>query len=137
MTLAIVRRFEPVHVEIGSYELSTVALRAIDLASDGSQAGAAAADARQLVGPGIFTILGGLRAILGCNLAIVAALCPIIRCHLAVVDGSHATVGGISPLRGRPDTRILRALTIGRRAISGGSVEIARRVVTRFGVTVA
>jgi hypothetical protein len=137
MTLGVVRRFEPIYVDISSYQLSIGALRAIDLAHDGGQSGAAAAYTRQLVGPGIFTVFGGLRAIFRCNLAVVAALCAIVGRNLAVVDGSYAAVRSISALRGSPDTCVLRALTIARGAIPGSAVAIPGRVVTRFGLSVA
>ncbi|HEY4915050.1 MAG TPA: hypothetical protein VIJ91_14160 [Candidatus Dormibacteraeota bacterium] len=67
----------------------------------------------------------------------MAALRAIVRCDLAVVDCSYATVCGPSALRCRPRTCICRALTIARRAITCCAVEITRRVVARFGVTVA
>ncbi len=51
MTCGVVRGFETVYVDVSSYELSAVALGAIELASDGSQPGATAAYARQLIGP--------------------------------------------------------------------------------------
>ena len=136
VTCGVVSGFEPVHVDIGSHELSTDALRAIDLATDGSQPGAPAACSCQLVGPRIFTVLGGLGAIFGCNLAVVAALCAIVRCNLAVVDGSYAAVRSLSAPRVGPSTFVCRALTVARRAIPCGSVEITRRVVTRFGLSV-
>jgi hypothetical protein len=136
VTCGVVSGFEPVHVDIGSHELSTDALRAIDLAPDGSQPGAPAACSCQLVGPRIFTVLGGLGAICRCNLAVVAALCAIVRCNLAVVDGSYAAVRSLSAPRGGPSTFVCRALTVARRAIPCGSVEITRRVVPRFGLSV-
>ena len=123
MASGVVCDLQPIHVDVSSYELSAVALGAIDLAPDGSQSGAAAAYTGQLVGPGIFTVLGGLRA--------------IFRCNLAVVAGSYAAVRGISALRGSPDTCVLRALTIARGAIPGSAVAIPGRVVTRFGLSVA
>jgi hypothetical protein len=54
--------FESVYIDKGSHELCAGAPRAIDLAPDGSQPGAPAAYSCQLVGPGIFTVLGGLCA---------------------------------------------------------------------------
>gem|GEM_PF-3612363 len=95
MTSGVVGGFEPVDVHIRSHELSTVALSAVDLAPYGRQAGAAAADSSQLVGPGILTVLGSLRAIFRRNLAVVAALCAIVGCNPAVVDRSHAAVCGL------------------------------------------
>src|ERR1700687_4919868 len=115
MTSGVVCCFEPVYVDIGSDELPAVSPDAIDLARDCRQSGAAAAHSCQLVGPGILTVLGGLRAIFRRNLAVQAALGAIVRRHLAVVDGSHAAVRGVS------------------RAIPRGSGEVARRVVSRFG----
>jgi hypothetical protein len=130
---AVVRGFEPVYVDIGSHELSADTLLATDLAPDGSQPGAPAACSCQLVGPGILTVLGRLCAIFRCNLAVVAALRAIFRCYPAVVYSSFAAVRCLSAPRGGPGTFIGRALTVGRRAISSGSVEITRRVITRLG----
>jgi hypothetical protein len=79
MTLGVVPGFEPIDVDISSHELSADTLGAIDLTHDGSQPGAAAADAGQLVGPGILTVPGGLRAIFRCDLAVEAALRAIVR----------------------------------------------------------
>jgi hypothetical protein len=125
VTVRVVRGFKPIHIDVRSYELSAVALGPIDLASDGSQASAAPAYSRQLVGPRILTVLGGLRAILRRNLAVVATLRPIISCNLAVVDRSHAAVRGV-----------LLPLTVARRTISGGSVEMSGCIVTCFGFLV-
>ena len=136
MTSGVVRGFEPVYVDVSSYELSADALGAIDLPHDGSQPGAAAAYSCQLVGPGVFTVFGGLRAIFRCNLAVVAALCAIVRCNFAVVDGPDAAVRGISALRGGPGSCVLRALTVARRAIPCGAIGLTGRVVTRFGLSV-
>jgi hypothetical protein len=132
----VVRGFEPIYVDIGSHELSADALRAIDLAPDGRQPSATAARSCQLVGPGIFTVLGGLCAIFGCNLAVMAALCAIFGCNLAVVDGSYAAVRSFSTPRVGTGTFVCRALSAARRAIPCGSVEITRRVVPRFGFSV-
>src|ERR1700687_4247981 len=96
MTSGVVCCFEPVYVDIGSDELPAVTLDAIDLAPDCSQPGAAAAHSCQLVGPGILTVPGGLRAIFRRNLAVQAALGAIIRRNLAVVDGSNTAVCGVS-----------------------------------------
>jgi hypothetical protein len=136
MTSGVVRGFEPVHVDVSSYELSADALGSIDLPHDGSQPGAAAAHSCQLIGPGVFTVLGGLGAIFRCNLAVVAALCAIVRCNLAVVDGPDAAVRGISAFRGGPGSSVLRALTVARRAIPCCSIGLTGRVVTRFGLSV-
>jgi len=136
MTSGVVRDFEPVHVDVSSYELSADALGSIDLPHDGSQPGAAAAHSCQLIGPGVFTILGSLRAIFRCNLAVVAALCAIVRCNLAVVDGPYAAVRGISAFRGGAGSSILRALTVARRAIPCSSIGLTGCVVTRFGLSV-
>jgi len=133
MTSGVVRGFEPVDVHISSDELSVDALDAIDLALDGSQSGPAAAYSSQLVGPGIFTVLGGLRAIFRSDLSVEAALGAVVRGNLAVVDGSDATIRGLSALGGGPGACILRALTIARRAIPCGS---AGRVVARFCLSV-
>jgi hypothetical protein len=67
----------------------------------------------------------------------VAALCAIVRCNLAVVDGSYAAVRCVSAFQGGPCACVLCALTIARRASSCGSVEITGCVVTRFGLSVA
>jgi hypothetical protein len=132
----VVRDFEPVYVDISSHELSADALLATDLPPDGSQPGATAACPCQLVGPGILTVPGGLCAIFSCNLAVVAALRAIFRCNPAVVDSSYAAVRSFSAPRGGSGTFVGRALTVGRRAISCVSVEIARRVITRLGLSV-
>ncbi len=136
MTSGVVRGFEPVHVDVSSYELSADALGSIDLPHDGSQPGAAAAHSCQLIGPGVFTVLGGLGAIFRCNLAVVAALCAIVRCNLAVVDSSHAAIRGIGTARVGSRAFVCRAPAIAGRAIPRGSVEITGRVVARFGVSV-
>jgi hypothetical protein len=136
MSSGVVRGFEPIHVDVCSDKLSADALSAIDLAPDGSQPGAAAAYSCQLVGPGIFTVLGRLGAIFRCNLAVVAALCAIVRCDLAVVDGSDAAVRGAGALRGSSDACVLRTLAVARRAIPCSSVEITGSVVARFGLSV-
>ncbi len=136
VTSGVVRGFEPVYVDVSSYELSAEALGSIDLPHDGSQPGAAAAHSCQLIGPGVLTVLGGLRAIFRCNLAVVAALCAIVRCNLAVVDGPYAAVRGVSSFRGGPGSSVLRALTVARRAIPCSSIGLTGRVVTRFGLSV-
>ena len=137
MPLGVVPGFEPIYVDVCSHELSTDALGAIDLAHYGSQPGAAAADTGQLVGPGILAVPGGLRAIFRGDLAVEAPLCAIVSRNFAVVDGTDPAVCGIGALRGGPDACILGPLAIARRAISCGSVEVAGRVVTRFGFSVA
>ena len=137
MALRVVRGLQPIDVDISRYELSAVALGAIDLARDGSESGAAAADPGQLVRPGIFTVPGGLRPIFRGNLAVVAALRAIVRRDLAVVDGPCAAVRGVSAFQGGAGAGVFRALTAARRAISRCSVEITGRVVARFGLLVA
>jgi len=150
VTSDVVLGFESVYIDIGSHELSAGTLRAIDLAPDVSQPGAPAACSSQLVGTGIFTVLGGLCAIFRCNLPVMAALCAIFRCNPAVVaalgaifrcnpavvDGLYAAVRSISEPRGAPGTFVCRVLTVARRAIPCGSVVITCRVVTRFGLSV-
>jgi len=136
VTCGVVRGFKPVYVYIGGHELSADTLCAIDLAPYGSEPGAPAACSCQLVGPGIFTVPGCLGAIFRGNLAVVAALCTIFRCNLAIVDGPYAAVRSLSAPGVGPGTFICRALTVARRAIPCGSVEITRRVVTRFGLSV-
>jgi hypothetical protein len=137
MTLGVVRGLQSIDVDVSRYELSAVALGAIDLAPDGSESGAAAAYPGQLIGPGIFAVPGGLRAILSCNLSVVAPLCAIVRGDLAVVDRPHSAVRGVSAFQGGASARVLRALTAARRAISRGSVEITGCVVACFGLLVA
>src|SRR4029077_11037373 len=95
MARRIVRRLQPVDVDVGSHELSPYALRTVDLAPDGCEAGAAAAGSGQLVGPGILAVLGGLRAVFGRDLAVVDGLSTIFRRHLAIIDGSHAALSGL------------------------------------------
>jgi hypothetical protein len=89
----------------------------------GRQARFTTARARQLVGPGIVTVPGGLGT--------------IRRRHLAVVDGLGSVVRGPGEPRNRLVTLIRRVLTVGCRAIPRGSVKIARGVITRFGLSVA
>ena len=136
MTVGVVRGFEPVHVDIGGHELSVDTPDAVDLAPDGGQSRAAATYSCELVGPGIFTVLGRLRAIFRRNLAVEAALCAIVCGDLAVIDGTDAAVRGIGALRSGPGTRVLGALPIARRAIARGSVEVTGRVIARFGLLV-
>jgi hypothetical protein len=96
--------------------------RAVDLAPDRSQPGAPAAHSCQLVGPGIFTVLSGLCAIVRGNLAVAAGLCAVGR--------------GLTARRGSPGTFVCRMLTVARRAMLFSSVEITRRVVMRVGLYV-
>ena len=137
MTLGVVRGFEAIHVDVGGDELSVDPLGTIDLAHDGRQSGAAPAYTGQLVGPRIFTVFGGLRAIFRGDLAVVAALRPIVGRNFAVIDGSYAAVRCVSALQGGPGTRVLRTPAIARRAISCGTVEITGRVIARFSLLVA
>src|ERR1700694_2441418 len=158
MTVGVVRGFEPVHVDIGGHELSVDTPDTVDLATDGGQSRAAATYSCELIGPGVFTVLGCLRAIFRRNLAVEAALCAIVCGDLAVIDGTDAAVRGIGALRSGPGTRVLGALPIARRAIaraSGevrgrapgapprparatarGSVEVTGRGIARFGLLV-
>ena len=78
-----------------------------------------------------------MRAVLGCNLAVVDGLSAIFGRHLAVVDGPHSAVRSLCASRGRQDPFVCRALTVVRRAIPCGAVEIANRVVTSFSLLVA
>jgi hypothetical protein len=80
------------------------------------------AHARQLVGSGIFTVLRGLCAILGCNLTVVYGLGSVVRSPRSARFGLGAV--------------ICRMLTVAFRTVPCGSVEITRRVVTRFGLSV-
>jgi hypothetical protein len=93
-----------------------------DVTFQRSQPGLPALHSGRLVGPGIFAVLGGL--------------CAIFRCKFAVVDGLGAVVRSLGAPRGSPGTFVSRMLTVARRAIPCRSVEITRRVVTRFGFSV-
>jgi len=115
VTSHVVLGFESVYIDKGSHELSAGAPRAIDLAPDGSQPGAPAAHSCQLVGPGIFTVLGGLRA--------------IVRGNLAVAAGLRAVGGGVSARRSCPGTVSCRILTVARRSQLHLSVGPNRRIV--------
>jgi hypothetical protein len=88
-----------------------------------SQPGLAAPQSCQLIGPGVLAVFGRLNAIVCCN--------------AAVVDGLGAVVGSPSASRSGPGSFIRRILAVGRRAVACGSVEIARRVVTRLGLSVS
>jgi hypothetical protein len=66
----------------------------------------------------------------------MAALCPIVRCNLAVVDGSYAAVRRVSALRSGSGACVFCALTIARCPIPCSSVAISGRVVTRFCLSV-
>ena len=87
-----------------------------------SLAGLAAPNSCQLVGPGIFTVLGGVGTIFGRNLAVVDGLGAVVR-------GTSASPGGLV-------TFVCRIFPVGRGAIAGGSVKIACRVITCLGLTV-
>jgi hypothetical protein len=126
MSQAVIGSFEPVYVDVSGHKLSAVALGAIDLSSDRSETGAAAAYPGQLVSPGILTVLRSLRAIRRCNLAVVTALRPIVRRDLAIVYRTDAAV-----------RCVLLPLAVARRAIACSPIQIARRIVTRFGIAVA
>jgi len=93
-----------------------------DVTFQRSQPGLPAPHSGRLVGPGIFAVLGGL--------------CAIFRCKFAVVDGLGAVVRSLGAPRGSSGTFVSRMLTVARRAIPCRSVEITRRVVTRFGLSV-
>jgi hypothetical protein len=82
----------------------------------------AAARACQLVGPGIVTVLGGLGTIFGRHPAIVDRLGAVVSSPRAPRGGLVTFVGGV--------------LTVGRRAIPGGSVKITGRVITCFRLSV-
>ena len=88
----------------------------------GSQAGHPPAGSRQLVGAGILAVLGGVGAIFGGHPAVVDSLGPVVS-SLSVPRGSSGAFPG-------------RLLTLARRAIAGGSVEITRGVVARRGLSV-
>ena len=125
--LAVARRAIPCgSVQITCRVVTRLRLSVAQLGGDvtvlRSQTGLPAAHSCQLVGAGILTILGGL--------------CAIFRCNLAVVDSSFAVVGSPSMPRGSLGTFARLLLTVARRAIPCGSVEITRRVVARFGLPV-
>jgi len=84
------------------------------------ESGLAAAHSCQLVGPGVFSVLGGLRSIFGCNFAVVDSLGAIVR----------------GPSASRRASGAFGMLTLARGAITGSPVEITLRVVTRFGFSV-
>jgi hypothetical protein len=81
-----------------------------------------AAGASQLIRPGIVAVLGGLGPIFGRHPAVVDGLGPVVRRPSAARGGLVAFVCGM--------------LTVGGGAITRGSVKVARRVVTRFGLSV-
>jgi hypothetical protein len=83
----------------------------------------ATAHACQFVRPGIGAILGSLGTVFGR--------------HLAVVDGLGAVVRRPGAPPGGLVTFVCRVFPVGRGAIACGSIEIACRVITRFGLTVA
>jgi hypothetical protein len=101
----------------------TVTQPGCDVTVLGSQPGLSPPHSGQLVGPGIKAVLGCVGAILGRN--------P------AVIDGLGAVVRGSGAPRGGLDAFVGCILAVARRAIPGGSVEIARSVVTRFRLSVA
>jgi hypothetical protein len=136
MASRVIRRLEAIDVDVGGHEVPAGALRPIDLAPNGCQPSATTAGSGQLVGAGILTVLGCLGAIFGRNLAVVDGLSAILGRHLAVVDCAHAAVRSLSTPRCGQDTFVCCALTVSRRAIPGRPVEIAHRVVTRFGLAV-
>ena len=86
------------------------------------QPGLPASGSGQLVGSIILAVLGRLGA--------------IFRCDSAVIDGSFPIVGRPCTPRRRLRAFVRRILAVACRAISSGSVKIARRVVTCFGLPV-
>jgi hypothetical protein len=86
-----------------------------------SQARLPATHTCQLVGPGVFAVLGGLGA--------------IFRRHLAVIDSLGAVVRSFSVPRWGPGP--FRLLTLTHRAVPCGSVEVTRCVIARRGFSVA
>ena len=72
----------------------------------------------------------------GRDVTLLRGLGAVVRGSLAIAAGLHALVRGLSAPRGGPGTFVCRVLTVARRAIPCGSVEITRRVVTRFGLSV-
>ena len=87
-----------------------------------SQAGFPTTHSCQLVDPGVFAILGGLSAIFGRNPPVINRLGAVIR-SLSVPRGSSRTFA-------------YRLLTLTRRQVPRGSVEITRCVITRFRLSV-
>jgi hypothetical protein len=94
-----------------------------DVAILRGQARLPAAHAGQLVGPGIFAVLGGLGAILGRN--------------LAVIYGLGAVIGSLGVRGWRQRTFACRVLTLARGAVPCGAVEVTRCVISRRGLSVA
>ena len=78
----------------------------------------AAPHATQLVRPGILPIPGGLDAIFGCD--------------LAIFDGLGTVVRGVIMSRRSYGILARCVLTLARRPVSLGSVEVAGRVISRF-----
>ena len=93
-----------------------------DVAILRGQARLPAAHAGQLVGPGIFAVLGRLGAILGRN--------------LAVIYGLGAVIGSLGVRGWRQRTFACRVVTLARGAVTCGAVEVTRRVVASRGLTV-
>jgi hypothetical protein len=93
-----------------------------DVAILSGEPGLAAANSPQLVGPGIFAVLGGMCAILGGNPPIVDSLSAVVRSPSAP--------------RGGPRPFVRRVLTVARRANPCGSVQVTGRIVTRLGFLV-
>jgi hypothetical protein len=88
-----------------------------------SQAGLPAAHPGQLVGPGIFAVLGGLGTVFGRNLAVVNSLCAVI-CSLGVRRwGSRSFACGL--------------LTLVRCAVSRGVIARSCLSVALLGLSVA
>jgi hypothetical protein len=88
-----------------------------------SQARLPTAHSCQLVGPGILAVLGGLGAVFGRNLAVLESLGAVIR--------------RLSAPRGSSGTFACRPLTITRRPVPCGPVDITRCVITRCSLSVA
>jgi hypothetical protein len=87
-----------------------------------SEAGLPTAHSRQLVGSGILAVLGGLGPIFGRN--------------LAVINGLSAVIRSLSMPRWLTGAIACRLLALTRSAVSRRSVEVARRVIPRRGLSV-
>jgi hypothetical protein len=102
VTFGVVLGLKSIDIDVGSHELSAGAPRTIDFALDVSQSGATAAHSGELVIPGVFTVFGGLQAIVGRNLAIATRL--------------DAVGGGVSSRLGSPSPVGSRVLAVARRS---------------------
>jgi hypothetical protein len=102
VTFGVVLGLQSIDIDVGRHELSASAPGAIDFALNVSQPGTSAAHSGELVIPGVFTVLGGLQAIVGRNLAIATRL--------------GAVGGGVSSRLGSPGAVGCRVLAVARRS---------------------